>query len=60
MKPTLIYIGLDVDDTQFHGSALDEQTGEVLGLNCRPILQAIIDQLEKISKRFPGCELRLC
>ena len=60
MKPTLIHIGLDVDDTQFHGSALDQQTGEVLDFNCRPNLKALLGQLEKISGRFPGCELKLC
>jgi len=30
MKQNIIHIGLDVDDTQYHGSALDKNTGEVL------------------------------
>jgi hypothetical protein len=31
MKQKIVYIGLDVDDTQYHGSALNKETGE-LGL----------------------------
>ena len=26
MKQTIIYVGLDVDDTQYHGTALDKNT----------------------------------
>ena len=28
MKQTILYAGLDVDDTQYHGSALNKTTGE--------------------------------
>ena len=34
MKRNIIYVGLDVDDTQYHGSALDKYTGEVTHLEC--------------------------
>ena len=30
MKQNIIHIGLDVDDTQYHGSALNKATSEVL------------------------------
>ncbi len=30
MKQNIIYVGLDVDDVHYHGSALNKQTGEVL------------------------------
>jgi hypothetical protein len=28
MNKKLIYIGLDVDDTQYHGAAFDRQSGK--------------------------------
>jgi hypothetical protein len=34
MNQTIVYVGLDVDDTQYHGSALNKNTGEVTS---RPI-----------------------
>jgi len=34
MKQNIIYIGLDVDDTQYHGSALNTDTGEVMSCKC--------------------------
>jgi hypothetical protein len=34
MKRNIIYVGLDVDDTQYHGSVLDKNTGEVTDLEC--------------------------
>ena len=30
MKQNIIHIGLDVDDTQCHGSAFNKVTGEVI------------------------------
>jgi hypothetical protein len=30
MHTNVIYIGHDVDDTQYHGSALNKDTGEVI------------------------------
>ena len=35
MEKKVIYVGLDVDDTQYHGSALDKDTGEVTTFQCR-------------------------
>ena len=30
MKQNILYVGLDVDDTQYHGSAINKDTGEVI------------------------------
>ncbi len=30
MQQNILYIGLDVDDTQYHGSAFNKDTGEVI------------------------------
>ena len=60
MKQTIIYVGVDVDDTQYHGAALDKHTGEVVDFKCRPTLKGLLGQLEKLSKYFSGCTLTLC
>lgn len=60
MKQTIIYVGLDVDDTQYHGSALDKHTREVIDFKCRPTLKGLLGQLERLRKQFPGCALRVC
>lgn len=36
MKQNILHIGLDVDDTQYHGSALNHTTGAVMDFKCRP------------------------
>jgi transposase len=53
-------VGLDVDDTQYHGSALDKDTGEVIDFKCRPTLKGLLSQLEKLDQHFPGRPLTLC
>ncbi len=60
MKQNIVYVGLDVDDTQYHGSALDKNTGEVIHFKCRPTLKGLLGQLEKLGKHFPGCTFKLC
>jgi len=60
MKQTIVYVGLDVDDTQYHGSALDKTTGEGIDFTCRPTLNGLLSQLAKLDKHFPGYALRLC
>ena len=59
MKQKIVYIGLDVDDTQYHGSALDKESGELLSFRCRPTLKGLLGQLAKIRKHFPGHTLKL-
>jgi hypothetical protein len=39
MNKNLVYIGLDVDDTQYHGAAFDKETGEMVSFKCRPTLK---------------------
>ena len=60
MKQNIIYVGLDVDDTQYHGSALDKNTGEVITFKCRPTLKGLLNQLDKLHKCFPKSTFRLC
>ena len=60
MKQSFIYVGLDVDDTRYHGSALDTTTGEGLDFTCRPTLKGLLRQLEKLGQHFSGCAFRVC
>ena len=60
MKRTIIYVGLDVDDTQYHGSAMDQNTGELIDFKCRPTLKGLLAQLDKLGKYFPRRTLRVC
>ena len=46
MKQNIIHIGLDVDDKQYHGSALNHSTGEFLDFKCRPNLKGLLGQLD--------------
>jgi len=48
MKQNIIYVGLDVDDTQYHGSALDKNTGEIITFKCRPTLKGLLNQLDRL------------
>jgi hypothetical protein len=40
MNQNTIYIGIDVDDFRYHGSALNPRTGVMLHFDCRPKLKA--------------------
>jgi transposase len=60
MKHTIIQVGIDIDDTQYHVSALYKSTGEAIDFKCRPTLKGLLGQLEKLSKYFPGRTLTLC
>ncbi len=39
MKQNILYVGLDVDDTQYHGAAFNKDTTEVVDFKCRPTLK---------------------
>jgi transposase len=56
----LIHIGLDVDDTQYHGAAFDKETSEIVSFKCRPNLKGLTSQLEKMQKYFEVGSLKLC
>ena len=60
MNKKVIYIGLDVDDTQYHGAAFDKGAGEIVSFKCRPTLKGLIAQLEKMQKYFETDSLKLC
>lgn len=56
MQTNIVHIGLDVDDTQYHGCAFDQHTGEVIDFKCRPTLKGLLNQLARLHKYFPGSE----
>jgi transposase len=60
MQQNIIHIGLDVDDTQYHGAAFNKETGEVIDFNCRPTLKGLLQQLDKMARHFSGCSIKLC
>lgn len=60
MNQNILHVGLDVDDTQYHGSAFNRNTGEVIDFRCRPKLKGLLTQLDKLQRHFQGCSIRLC
>ena len=60
MKQNILYVALDVDDTQYHGSALNKDTGEALDFKCRPTLKGLLNQLHRVAGHFPGYSIKLC
>jgi len=59
MKQNILHIGLDVDDTQYHGSALDTDTGEVMSFKYRPhlcakrnLMQAVFSHMFIVHRSF--------
>ena len=60
MKQNILYVGLDVDDTQYHGSAFNKDTGEILDFKCRPTLKGLLQQLDRMSWHFPRRTIKLC
>ena len=60
MNQNILHVGLDVDDTQYHGSAFNKESGEVIDFRCRPTLKGLLTQLDKLQHHFRGCSIRLC
>ena len=60
MSQNIVYVGIDVDDTRYHGCALNQRTGEVLDFKCRPTLKGLVGQLEKVRKHFGAGQQKLC
>jgi len=60
MKQNILYVGLDVDDTQYHGSAFNKDTGEALDFKCRPTLKGLLQQLDRMAQHFKGHKIKLC
>lgn len=49
MKKSLTYIAIDVDDTAYHFSVLNTETGEVLSHKCRPTANHFIKKLKQVT-----------
>ena len=60
MNQNILYVGLDVDDTQYHGSAFNKSTGEVIDFKCRPTLKGLLTQLDRLQRQFRRCSIQLC
>ncbi len=60
MNQHTIYVGIDVDDIRYHGSALIPSTGEMLDFDCRPTLKGLAGQLEKVRGGFGVVQMKLC
>jgi hypothetical protein len=60
MNQNIVYVGLDVDDTEYHGSAVDKTTGEILHFKCRLTLKGLLNQLQTLGKHFRGRSFRVC
>ena len=58
MNGNVVSVGIYVDDVQYHGSALDRHTGEVLDFCCRPTLKGVVGQLTKVNEYFGGARLK--
>jgi transposase len=57
---TILCVGLDVDDTAFHGCALIAKAGEILEFRCRPNIEGLIKKLQEIGNHHSGREIRVC
>ena len=55
MIENIVYVGIDVDDVRYHGSALDKRTGEVLVFQCRPTLKGLVDSLRRSASILVAC-----
>jgi len=60
MSENIDYVGIDVDDVRYHGSALNPRTGEVLDFRCRPTSKGLVGQLEKLREHSGEVQLKLC
>ena len=60
MEQTILYVGLDVDDVRYHGSAFNKQADDVIDFHCRPTLKGLLAHLNRLARSLPGCSLRIC
>jgi hypothetical protein len=61
MNKKIVHVGLDVDDTQYHGAALNKATGELFNFKCRPTLKGLLGQLgQGFGSSFPGTSFVWC
>jgi transposase len=60
MEKKILHVGLDVDDTAFHGCALLSQEGELIEFRCRPNVDGLVKKFKEISGRAEGREIHVC
>ena len=53
MHKKIVYVGLDVDDTQYRGAALNKPTVEFFHCKCRPTPKGLSEQLTTVGKQVP-------
>lgn len=58
MANNIIFVGLDVDDKNFHGCAYYPGNKEKIEFKCRPTIGHLVKKLNKIAEE--GYEIRIC
>jgi transposase len=58
MKNSILHIGLDVDDKNFHGAIFNTLTGEMSSFKCKPNIAGLMKQFKRLTKK--GYELKVC
>jgi len=56
----ILFVGLDVDDSAFHGCAFFKDTGEILEFKTRPHVDGLSKKLKELQGKFPQYEIRCC
>ena len=54
----VLFVGLDVDDKNFHGAGLCEATGETFDFKCKPTKASLLTRLRKLENK--GFDLKVC
>ena len=60
MSKNVIYVGVDVDDKSFTGTALLQDTGEVIEFRARPNAKGVQNKLDELKIKFPEREIKVC
>jgi len=58
MESKKLYIGLDVDDKNFHLGVFNAITGEMSSLKCKATIAGLMKQFKRLTRR--GYELQVC
>lgn len=58
MERNVLHIGLDVDDSAFHGAGFDLNSKNRFEFKCKPTLGALLKKLELLADK--GYELKVC
>lgn len=60
MSKNIIYVGIDVDDNSFTGTALFQDTGEVIEFKARPNAKGLQNKLEDLKAKYPEWQIKIC